>query len=192
MTPYEVYRDYLALRSHFNNAEYDYFKYKGKASGSVASFNKRKDKIFFERLAKHRDPHGVILAAFVKNPKAWIRDIAYSEEYEQYYNDRNKKLQSLSYHIKNDLAKIDESFDDALRVTDNQHPTLMRLHSAGVICDETLCIIVDLTGCYKHWNAKLSGDVVWDQISLFIRKYTPFIPYDKDKIKKIVVDTFQK
>jgi hypothetical protein len=68
-TAYEAYKDYLALRNHFNNEKYDYFLYNGKVSGSVASFEKRKDRFFFEKLAKHRDPHGLMVANFVYNPK---------------------------------------------------------------------------------------------------------------------------
>jgi hypothetical protein len=49
MSAFEVYKDYLALKNHFSNKNYDYFKYKGKVRTSIDSFNKRKDKIFFEK-----------------------------------------------------------------------------------------------------------------------------------------------
>jgi hypothetical protein len=35
MTPFEVYKKYLALKNHFTKDSYDYFKYGGKVSASV-------------------------------------------------------------------------------------------------------------------------------------------------------------
>jgi hypothetical protein len=99
MTPFEVYRDYIALRNHFNSKSYDYFKYGGKSSGNVDSFNKRKDKFFFEKLAKHRDPHHLMLANFAVNPKSWIKEMAYSENAEAVYMDWLKRSQSLTHNV---------------------------------------------------------------------------------------------
>ena len=42
MTPFECYRDYVALKSHFSRENYDYFKYNKKSRLSVESFEKRK------------------------------------------------------------------------------------------------------------------------------------------------------
>ena len=57
MTPYECYNEYLALKNHFTKPEYDYIKYQGKLRTKVDTFQKRKDRIFFEKLAKHEDVH---------------------------------------------------------------------------------------------------------------------------------------
>ena len=192
MTPFEVYRNYLALKNHFNNPKYDYFKYNGKGSASPDSFSKMKDAMFFQNIAKHRDPHGLMLANFVKNPKLWVRDIAYSESAEQNYLDWIKRIQSLTYAFKSDLSKLDAPFDSNLIVKDNEHPTLLRLLFSEEVQPETVCIIADLTGCLKHWDQELVFDPVWDEMGLFIRKYTPFVKYDREKIKKILVDFFSE
>jgi len=47
VTPYQVYTEYLALKSHFTNKNYDYFKYNKKVRATLTSFNRRKDKYFF-------------------------------------------------------------------------------------------------------------------------------------------------
>ena len=190
MSPFEVYRAYLALRNHFNSSSYDYFKYNGKGSSSVESFNKRKDKIFFEKLARHRDPQGLMIANFSKNPKAWIRDMAYTEEGEQNYLEWLKRQQSLSYIVSSELSKLHDDFNENFIVRKNEHPILLRLFSSGAVSAETLCILVDLTNCLEHWDTKLSGDIVWNEVGVFIKKYTPFIKYDREKLKKIVVDNY--
>ena len=192
MTPFEVYRNYLALKNHFNNPKYDYFRYNGKGSASPESFSKRKDAMFFQKLAKHRDPHGLMLANFIKNPKLWIRDIAYSEEAEQNYLDWTKRMQSLTYLFKSDLSKLDTPFDSNLIVKDNNHPALLKLFLSETVQPETVCIIADLTGCLKHWDQELESDPVWDEMGLFIRKYTPFVKYDREKIKKTLIDFFSE
>jgi hypothetical protein len=192
VTPFEVYRDYLALKNHFNNPKYDYFRYNGKSGASPESFSKRKDAMFFQKLAKHRDPHGLMLANFIKNPKLWIRDIAYSEGAEQTYLDWTKRIQSLTYLFKSDMSKLDTPFDSNLIVKDNDHPTLLKLLLSEAILPETVCIIADLTGCTKYWDRELAFDPVWDEMGTFIKKYTPFVKYDREKIKKTLVDFFSE
>ena len=38
MNEYETYQNYLALKLHFDDGKYDYFKYGGKTSVTVESF----------------------------------------------------------------------------------------------------------------------------------------------------------
>lgn len=190
MTPLEVYKDYLALRNHFTSSTYDYFKYQGKSSGSASSFEKRKDKFFFEKIAKHRDPHNLMLSNFSKTPKVWARDIAYSEACEQTYLGWLKRMQSLPYTVRSDCSHLNEHFDTNFIVEKNQHPNLLRVYCADLVSAETLCILIDLTGCMKHWDS-MQGDVIWDEVGLFVRKYTPFINYNRQKVRDEVVDFFR-
>ena len=185
-----VYCDYVALKQHFSKPGYDYFKYNGKMRLKPSSFNGRKDKLFFQKLAKRVDYKDFLIANLSVNEKAWIRDLAYSEQAEKIYSDWQKRQQSLSYVFKQELGKLEEPFDSNLLCEDNEHPYLLRLYLSNEISLETICILLDLTKAYKHWDDKLKYDPLWDSISLKIKKYMPFIKYDKEKIKKIVVDKF--
>ena len=188
MTPFEVFVTYTSLRNHFNVEKYDFFKYNGKTRVNTKSFDNRKDKFFFEKLAKHIDPHNFMLSNFAANSKAWVRDIAYSEKAEEIYNEWTKKNQSLTYHIKNDLSKLHENFDSNFVVNDT-HPYILRLFLADKISLESVCVLTDAVGCYNYW-AKKMDDPIWADLSLKIRKYIPFIKYDKEKIRKLVVDYY--
>jgi len=190
MTSFEVYKDYLALKNHFNILGYNYFRYNSKITANLESFNKRKDKFLFEKVAKHRDAHNLMLANFIQNPKCWIRELAYDDSSEQIYLDWLKRSQSLTYVVSGDLKKLDEKFDENFIVRDNQHPILLKLFCSDSISTETLCVLVDISRCLKHWDKELNGDVVWDDIKLLIMKYTPFIKYDREKIQKILIDNF--
>lgn len=189
MTAFDCYKDYVALKSHFTKPGYDYFKYNGKMKLNYNSFEKRKDKIFFEKLAKHSDPHGVIVSNLVQNSKAWIRDIAYGEHANKIYVDWLKKQQSLMYMFKEELGQLFPDFDRNFMVEGN-HPHLMKLYFAGKVSIETMVILVDLSGCFKYWNSKLEYDPIAEDVLIKLSKYKPFVEFDRDKAKKIVLDKF--
>jgi hypothetical protein len=190
MTPFEAYQSYLAIKQHFTTQKYDAIKFKWKVRATADSFNKRRDKFFFEKLAKHEDPKQFLLANFVSNENVWVREIAYTESAKRIYEDWQKKIQSLTYTIQNDLSKLDEEFDENFKVNDNQHPKLLKLYLGKDITLETVVVLVDLVGCLSMWNKKLANDPVWQNLSLKIRKYTPFLNYDKERIRKIILDKF--
>ena len=52
VTPFETYQTYLSMKSHFTNKRYDFFKYGGKSRATMTSFNKRKDKYWFEKTSR--------------------------------------------------------------------------------------------------------------------------------------------
>jgi hypothetical protein len=189
MSAIECYKEYTALRSHFND-KYDYIKYCGKIKVNPSTFESRKDKLFFQKLAKHTDVKNFLVANFSVNEKLYIRDLAYSEKAEKVYKDWLKKQQSLSYVFKTDLAKLDSDFDKNFVVEDNNHPLLLKKYLGNEICLETICLLVEAVGCKKYWDKKLQLDFIWDSVSVKIEKYSPFIVCDRTKIKKIVIDYF--
>lgn len=191
MTPYEAYREYLALKSHFSNKSYDYFKYNGKIkNATVDSYEKRRDKLFFMKLAKHKDPVNFLVANFVENDRSWIGNIAYNEEAEKRYFNWLKKNQSLTYIFTNELSNLDENFDSNFLIEENNHPKVLKLYLSGEISIETLVILTDLVRCISYWNKNMSDDPIWNDVFLKIKKYKPFIKYDKEKMKKIIIDKF--
>ena len=133
----------------------DYIKYNGHVTVKRASFDKRKDKVFFEKLAKNPDVHEFLIANFSVNPKLWIRDLAYSEDAQLTYNDWKKRQQSLTYNLKQDLGKLFTDFNKNFIVANNEHPALLRLYLGGQVTLESLCILLDLIKAKKHWDSKL-------------------------------------
>ncbi len=98
VTPFETYQSYLSMKSHFTNRKYDFFRYGGKSRATMASFNKRKDKYWFEKTSrKYSDGEIVdfLLANFVTtdNPNnLWIGEIINSGE--RTYAEWTKRQQS--------------------------------------------------------------------------------------------------
>ena len=190
MTPYEVYIDYLALKRHFTTERYDYHKYYGKVKANKDSFEKRKDKFFFEKISRHRDPHGLMLANFLKLDDIWVKNLTGDEATER-YNQWLGKLQSISRSVENELSVLDEDFDSNFKVLDGRHPNILKLYLADKLSIETFIIIYDLVGCETYWNNKFKNDFIWNEVKKKIKKVRPFLVYDKTKIKNIIVEKFR-
>ena len=190
MTPFEAYGLYVSLKNHFNSSKYDFFKYNGKSTVTRQSFDKRNDKFFFEKLAKHEDPRAFLLSNFLVNKKGWIKQLSYGEEARKNYEEWLRKQQAMDYNLKVDLSKLDEDFDSNFTVESNGHPKIIRLYMAKQVSLETLCILCDMVGCMKYWDKSMKDDPVWEELSTTIKKYLPFLHYDKEKTRQACLDTF--
>lgn len=192
MEPFEAYKTYMALKRHFNS-DYDYFKYNGKVNVKYETFDKKKDKYFYQKLSKKQDITGLIISSLLNSTDGniWIRDIL-SQETENNYYKWKKKIESLTYQFKNDINKLDEDFDSNLLVKEGQYPNLLKLYIGGEINIETLIIIDDLLNIFKYWNKNISDNVFWPSIYRKCIKYKPFLQFDSNKYKNIIVDKFRK
>ena len=138
--PYEAYVKYLALKSHFSDKNYDFFKYNGKVRAWRTTFETRRDKYFFYKLSKQKEPIDFMLANFISNDDFYIGDIR-EDKATDTYMEYKKRMQSLSYVFKSDLSKMKEDFNDNIIVPKNEHPYLLRLYMRKDICIETLTLI---------------------------------------------------
>src|SRR5258708_539129 len=113
MNAFEAYNLFNSLKLHFSSQRYDFFKFNGKIKTTIHAFNKRKDRYFYEKLAKHQDPKNLILANIIDgNLPNWIGDIVKSEDIDRIYQNWLKRQESLSYIYKHDLSKLDKIFDN--------------------------------------------------------------------------------
>ena len=191
MTGYEAYKMYVALKNHFNSDTYDYFRYGGKTRANVKSFEMRHDKYFFNKLAKHKDTERFVLANIIEdNPNVWVGDLANEQQAELNYKTWLKRQESLSYVFTNDLDNLSPAYNDNLVVEGSNHPLLLKLLIQKKVSLETIVVLNDLCGFFRHWNKKIEEDVIWPMVYKKCKKYRPFLKFDKDKLKQIVVDKF--
>lgn len=187
MTPFEAYKLFMALKMHFTQPSYDYFKYNGKTNANQQSYNRRSDKFQFNKLAKHKDPEGFLVSNFTCGNNKWIGDL-FNEQSEKNYTDWLKRNQSLTYNLTQEINRIDDLKQSILVGKDGQHPELMKLYRRDTISLETLCILNKLLSFFDYWDKRITDTVIWPQTRLLCNKYTPFIHYDKAKIKPVVKD----
>jgi hypothetical protein len=188
---FDLYTYYVAIKQHFTT-DYDFFKYNGKMRLKSTSFETRKDKFFFYKLTKHENARGKILANLVVNPKVWVGEIADSEKCESIYTDWVARQQALRYSFKSDLAELDDDFDTEFKVSNGQHPHVLKAYLQHRVGMETLVILDDLLGCFKYWDKKITDNIVYPDINKVVNKYRPFISgYDSEKYKEILVDKYE-
>ena len=190
VTPFETYQAYLGMKSHFTNPKYDFIKYGGKSRATITSFNKRKDKYWFEKTSRKYSDQEVIdflLSNFVNatNPQnLWIGEIINSGE--RTYADWKMRQQSLTYMFteqsstllsENDLEKV---FNCS-----KGHPIILKKYLGGEISLETLSILEKVFSFKGKFDKKLK-DPVWETVSMKLKKYLPFLNINVFQFKKIL------
>ena len=190
VTPFETYQSYLSMKSHFTNRKYDFFRYGGKSRATIASFNKRKDKYWFEKTSrKYSDGEIVdfLLANFVTtdNPNnLWIGEIINSGE--RTYADWMRRKQSISYLFKEESEKLlEENNLEQLFECGKGHPIILKRFLGKDISLETFVIYDIIFSFSEKFDEKLL-DPVWETVSLKIRKYKPFLNINVFNFKKIL------
>ena len=190
VTPFETYQTYLSMKSHFTNPKYDFIKYGGKSRATITSFNKRKDKYWFEKTSRKYSDQEVIdflLSNFVNatNPQnLWIGEIINSGE--RTYAEWKMRQQSLTYMFKeqsenllseNDLSKVFSC--------SKGHPLLLKKYLGGEVSLETLSILEKIFSFQKNFDKKLK-DPVWETVSMKLKKYLPFLNINVFQFKKVL------
>ena len=191
MVPFDAYKCYLSLKNHFTKDSYDYHKYCGKSRATVQSFYKRKDRFWFEKLARNKDDKEVV-DFFVSNfitctdpSKLWIGEMI--REGEDRYVAWKKRNQSLSYVFKEEIESIfaDNNFDSMFSMDGSRHPQILKEYLRNNISIETMVILDNILGFRNEFDKKLQ-DPVWQTVSMRMKKYSPFLHIDVFRYKKVL------
>ncbi len=190
MMPFDSYKCYLSLKNHFTKDSYDYFKYCGKSRATIQSFYKRKDRMWFEKIARQKTDQEVVdffVANFVSCPDPetlWIGEMI--KEGEDRYQKWQKKIQSLSYLFKEESQSLFEEnkFQEVFSCSKG-HPPLLKRFLTGKVSLETLVIYDKIFSYSNNFDKKLK-DPVWETVSRRIKKYNPFLNTDVFHFRKIL------
>ena len=196
---FDVFRMYLAMKLHFTKPNYDFFQYEGKTKANEDSYHQRKDRWFFETLAKKYSKDEIqefLLASFVLSEepsKVWIGDIRSSGK------DRwmvwKKLQQSFAYSFEQDLGAVAQHLATTGHTFNNLfetlggHPTLLKLFLKRRVNLETLIVLVVLLGFTKRWDKEMH-DPLWESVSMKIKKYKPFLSINRNKYSEVLKEKF--
>ena len=190
VTPFETYQHYLSLKNHFTNPKYDFFRYGAKTRATVTSFNKRKDKYWFEKTSRKYSDREVVqflVSNFISsdNPQnLWIGEIINSGE--RNYAEWMKRQQSLSYLFKEQMnTLLSENELENVFNCSKGHPVILKKYLAGEVSIENVVICEKIFSFREKFDKKLT-DPVWETVSLKIQKYLPFLNIDVFHYKKIL------
>jgi len=194
---FRAFKVYLAVRAHFTS-DYDYFKYNGGIRANEETYLKRKDRFFFKKLQRkisNRDELARFIAInFIENPKVWAKDLV-SDKAEEIYQEFLRREGSRSYVFKNDcqtMADLCPDLNELLAVKTSELPTLIKLYLNKTIGLDTLLIIDRLTRFSEHWDKKIGGNFIWDDLHIKMKKSSSFFKIDDERTKKILVDAFSR
>jgi len=192
MTGYETFGLYQALKLHFTQESYDFFKYNGKTNVSVTTFENRKDKYHFyklsRRLAQKEDMIDFIVANLVEDEKTWVGSLLMQES-EVNYRKHQKIIQSMSYTFENDCKLI---FGDCILnpnevlMTDGDYPVLLKKGLQKSVNIESMCLLNNMLGFVPMWSKKIADTIHWPNYRMKLLKYSAFIPKDDVKYKLIL------
>ena len=191
MMPFDCYKTYIALKSHFTKDSYDYQRYGNRLPRlKVKSFYSRKDRFFFEKMSRDfpdkeieeffisnfisgTDPKNVYMADIIKNGRST-------------YKDWQKRNQSLSYLFKQEVNNIFDSKNvDDIFDCSKGHPPILKSYLGKRASLETM-VICDIIFEYGTNFDKKLNDPVWETVSRKIKKYKPFLNIDVPHYKKIL------
>ena len=195
VTPFETYQTYLSMKNHFTNHKYDFFTYGGKSRATMTSFNKRKDKYWFEKTSRKYSDQEItdfLLANFVTadTPQnLWIGEIINSGE--KTYADWMKRQQSLTYLFKEQSTELlsEKKLEEVFNCSKG-HPIVLKKYLGGEISLETLTIMEKIFSFVKNFDKKLD-DPVWESVKLKINKYSPFININVFHYKKLLTEVIR-
>ena len=192
MDEFSVYKMYIALKLHFTTDNYDVIAQKGKVRASRQAFAKRKDLYSIKKVSKTYSDEEVanfLIANFTSGDR-WggLFDSEASERYQEW----KKRTESLTYIFTNDLdtlmlelEKENMSIEDAFKITKSQHPYIIKAFLRKTITLETLVILEKIFPFVGYFDMNIGDDVMWPDISRLIRKYKPFLRFDKEKYNGI-------
>lgn len=182
MKGFDLFCIYLGVKLHFTSDSYDFFRFNGKTKTTFASYLKRGDKGWFERLGRNfkGDPVDFFFALFAHDPNLWIGEMGEGGK-EEVFVRWQRRMQNFTEEFREDisiLCKITESERigfDALFRSDGGHPPLMKAVLRGDISPETFIAMDELLGFFPQFDSQLAGDPVWEALRKRCDKYRPFL-----------------
>ena len=190
MMPFDAYRCYISLKSHFTKESYDYHKVGVLSRVTKKTFYKRKDRFWFEKFSRQKNDKEDVdffVSNFVSTTdpsRMYIGELVKNGE--ERYVDWKKRTQSLSYVFREESESLfkDHQMDEVFDCSKG-HPIILKKFLGGNISLETLVIYDRILGYGKDFDKKLK-DPVWETVSKRVRKYTPFLNIDVFRYKKIL------
>lgn len=184
---FDYYKKYVALKAHFNGS-YDYFEHRGRVNASRDAYRRRRDRVFFERIAERwrKDPTELFVANLVWSKQFWAGDLILNSQTIKVYLDWKKRKEARSYYFKEEMRRLDVR--TCFECINNRYPPLLEAYFRGDVSVETLIIALDCAGRARRWHDQLGEDIVWRDLVGLIVKYKPFLSYDKREYRRILRD----
>lgn len=189
MTPFEAYKVYVAVVTHFKSDSYDIVKYRGRVNANEPAFMRRRDASFFytaAKLYKNPDRWTKAIVACILQDKEYVADIINSEDLIEAYMARRENM---ARHYQEDLRgllditrKLDHLFIQNYDTTD---PIIISKIHQGEVRPES-AVLMDYVFRWLN-KARSSDTLLWPDTRRKLQKYRAFINVDVDKYNDLTV-----
>ncbi len=190
---FSIFRVYCAVKAHMGG-KYDISKYKLGMKTPQSAFEKRNDKVFFERLAKRlslNDCYRLLVSNLAANPNAISYEIAGADAHE-FWLKHTGFMEIYSQHYKNELLTIftlinreNKKFKDLF--SGEGHPVIMQLVLRNTISIETFVILNRLLNFVPVIDKDYGDDIFWYEFRTRVLAYDKLLKIDEKLAKEMFI-----
>lgn len=195
---FSAYSLYHALKLHFGDNNYDFFKYNGGTNLKVTNFQKHKQKWSFIKLEnEYNDRFDLIelmVANFRKNPKAYWGQL-HSKKSKSYLNEYKKFKYSFAYLFKKEFKFLCEyletnnrQFSYLFESKNGEHPPLFKFVMNDTICIETFIAIDEILQFTDSVISKCDDSLIMPDMIRTAKRFAPFMSWDEEKIRLTMLE----
>jgi len=188
MDAFQAYKYYTAVKLHLTTDQYDVFKSNGRVSGSRSTFEKRNDRVLFQKIAQKFNTPRELIEFFVSNIAYGNTGVIYSTESDDYYTAWLSRKESRTAIFKKQMSAIynylefSNLHEEDLYNTNGKIPELLKLYFEKVVHLETMVMLDDLEDFITRWEPL---ELIWGDQLRIIKKIKKFVKYDRDRIQLI-------
>ena len=191
--PFEAYKIYVAITTHFKSDSYDIQKYGGRVNVTESSFLRRNDASYFytaTKLYQTKERWSKAIVANILEDNEYVVDIIQNENVVDEYV---KRRENMSRHYQEDLRKLldmtrklDHIF---IQNYDETDPLIISMIHQREITYESAVI---MNTVFRWLNKARSSDtLLWPITRKKISKYGAFFNVNYDKYKDLTVKVIQ-
>jgi len=200
---YDAYVTYLAFKLHFSSTTYNFFTYNGKTKANPHSYESRKDRYHFEKIAARISKESFIermLVEYLENQNFWIKDILTADNKARHLAWRGY-VEGFPYAFKSELGKIKEycllndiEYKDLFKTKGITHPLIFKMYLRKDIRLETFICVDNLIRISDKMNSpERPRDPIWSDAYILMKHYAPFMQTflpERESLKKIFLEVF--
>lgn len=190
LSAYDTYALYIALKNHFSQERYDFFKYRGKSRVSPDTFQQRRDKYQFQKLSRLYNDEEMtdFLVANFLHDVTWVGDLLDDEARDRYMSYL-KTNQSIAYTFSNDLDRLFSASPPelAFKKKTGTYPDILTMLMRNQMCLQSFTLLNRYLGLAARFDVDMGADdIMWSKYRMKTLKLLPFLEYDDAKIKSIL------
>ncbi|CAL9971747.1 DNA helicase loader [Vibrio phage D479] len=167
--------------------KYDFKKYRLGLKVTSDAYNKRSDRVFFERLASKltlNECYQLMVSNFAANSNALSYEIAGADAYE-FYLKHTGYLETFSQQFKNELRTVfelisssDKKFKDLFK--GEGHPVILQLALRNTISIETFIVLNRILKFVPNVDKTYGDDIIWHDFKTRASQYESLLSIDDD------------